>query len=595
MNKRKLNLSVKKFIVIFAVLVLVVTGVLFSIAFASMSNKNEEYIVSSDCVAYDQSGSRIALNSSSVISKAWNGDWILKDEDSKVYSLGKNTVVYDNNVVKIFGGGYQIINNSDVVELSDFNELDNLSDGGFFKLADRRYLITGSNISGNDESSPVKTTKYLYIVMDKSGNAMLLNDSTCLKTKNATVLDGINCTFDIANEELTIGENVIDCKSIIGSTNEYSNLTDPDVLRQRTTDFDSENPNEIVLDITGGAGGDGGTGGYGGIGGTGGAGGAGGDGGAGGHGGKGGVGNAPKVTDARKTMNIYGITASYTSAVISYNVNDPYGQLGDVYFKYKAIDSPNANAITLEQKQYVDIDGREVTLFNLEPGTKYELSFYNSVDEAKGFASSTQYFYTSDPAVSLKVSKITEDKFSCVVNYDKNFALSSCKVNVKVEKATPSNDLNDAYESIGEANILVNSALTDKGYTIEFDTSTALGHKSFSELGKTIVVSFVDAVYNGNDITEQLTSYTFTNPYAGMASWNRFVNECPKALQLTYTNANNPSSNVTNALDLGLTKEDVSAYLDKYNNYKNNDSYFVEWDKKDIGNTLANIVEYLNN
>lgn len=540
MNKRKLNSKVKKFIIIFAGLVVLVTGVFASIVLSSTSKDKEEYTVSVDCVAYDSTGSRVVLESPAKINKSWTGDWLLKDENSKVFNLGKNTVVYDNSMVKIFGGGYQILSETEVSELANYSELTNLSDGGFFKLADRRYLMTGSKIGGGDDS--IDTNKFLFIVMDKSGNALLLNDSTCVKTKNASTISGTSFVFDIANEILQLGNaSTINCKDIIGSTNEYSTLTDPDVIRGRSDENNGTNPDEITLNISGGDGGDGGLGGIGGIGGIGGDGGQGGLGGDGGSGGTGGRGIAPDVTEARKTMNIYSVDSNFTSATISYNVNDPYGQLGDVYFKCTpvVIESPTSNASTTvptAKTQYVDIDGSQTTIYDLWPGTKYKLDFYNTVSGATK-PQASQYFTTPEATAKIEASLLTEDSgLSLRVTYEKGLTFSDAKINLLGKKF---NTNAPGYESVIRNAITVSPKdASSVGFVVELNDFKE-GY-DLANLDETLIVVLENVTYNNKPIDVNCVK-NVTNNFAGKGDYQAFMENNQMVTRTTFDSYGNPS------------------------------------------------------
>ena len=59
--------------------------------------------------------------------------------------------------------------------LDNYTQVSNLNETGFFKLSDRKYLITGSRIW--DNVGLVDTSNYLFISLDDAGNARLLNDT----------------------------------------------------------------------------------------------------------------------------------------------------------------------------------------------------------------------------------------------------------------------------------------------------------------------------------------------------------------------------------------------------------------------------------
>lgn len=591
MNKRKLSGSVKKFIIIFSALVVVVAGILGVVAFTTMSSASEKLIVNSDCVAYNDVGTRIILDSSATISKSWTGEWILKDSKSQIHNLGKNTAVFDDNVLKILGGGYQIISESEINELSEFSELSNLSDSGFFKLADRTYLMTGSKIGG--DNNPISTSKYVLVVMDKTGNALLLNDETCVKTKSATILDGTGYRFDIANEELIFGEdNTVDCKKIIGSSNEYDPDTDVDILRAKAEKYAengyTKNPEEIVLDLSGGDGGDGGIGGFGGNGGTGGTGadggigGTGGNGGVGGQGGDGGIGKVPEVTDARKTMNLYGVTANYTSAIIRYNVNDPYGQLGDPYFNiYRQ--NPNTSNYDHIRTEYVDIDGSELVIFDLLPNTKYKIDFCQNMGATQSVVTS-QFFTTKTANLNLTVEEVDQEYMTCRVSYVEGLTFTGATLNI-VDKVAGSTA---GWSSTPFASAVVPiSASSIDGVVIKFDKNN--GWKNMDTKNNQIKLYFSNVTFGGQVIS--LTNeYIINNPFTGKVAWDTFAGEYSGMFVYTY----NPYAmgiNRTNADAANVPA--IKACITEYRNRFGQDGRCERnyWDSTDLIHTLAHIVK----
>ena len=578
MASRKLSSNVRKYIVIFAAVVLAVCGGFLSVIVMSSSQEKEVYYVSSDCVAYDKNGARILLSGGGKVYQSWNNEWVLKDDNSNVYSLGENTVLFDEGALKILGGGYQILNNNEVNELASYNEVTSLNDAGFFKLSDRKYLMVGSNIGGSEEA--VDTSKYLFIVMDKGGNALLLNDAVCLKTKNATALSGPNFNFDIPNEKLLLSDDtVVDCKSIIGSTNEYSTLYDPDIIRSRSSgnavEEDTSNPDEITLNISGGAGGDGGLGGIGGIGGFGGDGGNGGDGGLGGNGGNGGAGVAPKVTDARKTMNIYSISTTYNTATINYHVNDPFGQLGDVYFKYSSVGSSD------EQIRYVDIDGSQLTLYNLAPGKKYNIGFYSS--ESDSVPEASEYFYTPEATALITYEKLTEDSLTVRVKYDTGLTLSGGSLKLSYQKQDES-----GYET-GDFTTpsIPGSAATSEGGVVTFTNQTSASG-ILKNKGSKIKIEFVGCNIGGSPVQLPYVYY-ITNNYAGLGTWESYQKANPSIFNKQSSSGLFVYSNdavyyggkkvTTNADVVACFSKFEAAYIG-YLDSISADINFESWDKK---------------
>ena len=595
MASRKLSGSVRRYIIIFAAIVVAVSAGLGVLTVSLSSNSDESYIVSPNCVAYDKAGSRIMLAGEATVYKSWDDEWKIKDDEANVYSLGSSTVIYDDGSLKVFGGGYQILNQSEVEELGNYTEINSLSDSAFFKLSDRRYLVVGNPIGGDED--PVSTSKYLFIVMDKGGNALLLNDDVCVQTTKATILNGPNFNFDIPNEKLTLGDGTaVDCKSIIGSSNEYTTLSDPDIVRERirsTEGFEGEesNPDEITLDISGGAGGDGGLGGTGGIGGFGGDGGNGGGGGGGGNGGDGGAGVAPKVTDARKTMNVYSVSTTYNTATINYHVNDPYGQLGDVYFKYK-IEGSTEEGTT----RYADIDGTQLTLYNLKPGQKYSLEFYSSTSNGTPVAS--QYFYTPEATANITYKQLKEKELTVNVKYDSGLTLSKGTLRLSyMDKNESGYSTTDKYIDVQ----IPASAASSLGADVTFSNSNV----DFTKLGSKLKITFIDCEYAGQPINLSYAYYV-TNTYAGKNSWDSYIKANPMfasgAERKIFDHTEGTNYNVTFAPALtssnldstfGTVKNAYNDYI-KYSQTSGGNTYdpnFINWDK----NNNYEIMDLLNN
>ena len=73
----------------------------------------------------------------------------------------------------------------------------------------------------------------MIVELDRLGNATLNNNEVNVKTFTETSIITNDYVFDIANEVLIYGENKIDLKKIIGSTNEYESK---DILIDENTD-----------------------------------------------------------------------------------------------------------------------------------------------------------------------------------------------------------------------------------------------------------------------------------------------------------------------------------------------------------------------
>ncbi|MFI3238512.1 MAG: hypothetical protein R3Y47_10885 [Lachnospiraceae bacterium] len=599
-TKRKLNWRARRAVTILGVLVLTaLIGISYAVWYVIQS-QDAGYYVSASGVVYDSDDNRVVITSDSVISKSWTGDWEIKATDSTAYSIGEASAVYDVNKLMLFGGGYQIVGVDELVKLSEYHEITDVTQSGFYKLADRLYVMTGVQIS--DSENLISTSGYVYIVIDKSGNALLLNDSINVKTINATSITNTDMTFDIALEQLIIGANTIDCKQIIGSTNEYDESTDATLIRasaeERIENGITNNPDIITLDLSGGDGGNGGdggtggTGGTGGVGGTGGTGGDAGDGGIGGDGGTGGTGgtggdggtggSAPTVTDARITMNMYSVDPSYNSMTVIYSVSDPYGELGDVYFRIteESISSEDtddtANTEDTEVAEIIvaaDIDGTMTTIYGLNPDTRYKVEFCNGYT---GEAEAVQYVTTAAMDINVSVTSITESTMSIFIQFADGlyFTSGTCVLSYYTGIA-------NIYDSIYFFEIDVASAV--EGYT-------ELVSVDFADTNATTFNVSFDNMTTASGTYEVSSSDTFNNPYAGKTEWSNYYSTYFDLLilyQVTYDDDGNVEW--TN-----LTADNESTVNDAYDAYINLSSAAKTWAPSSLEADLEALVDYLD-
>lgn len=83
--------------------------------------------------------------------RSWNKGYNLVDDNKKEYSLGRQTVAYDPGAksLTVYGGGYRFYPDGTVERLDSRYEITDLSEPAFYKLTDRKYLMTGSGITDN--------------------------------------------------------------------------------------------------------------------------------------------------------------------------------------------------------------------------------------------------------------------------------------------------------------------------------------------------------------------------------------------------------------------------------------------------------------
>ena len=127
----------------------------FSVGVVSAANtQSEKYAVPAGGTVYDNSYAKIEIGSEGKIYRSWNKGYNLVDDNKKEYSLGRQTVAYDPGAksLTVYGGGYRFYPDGTVERLDSRYEITDLSEPAFYKLTDRKYLMTGSGITDNTGS-----------------------------------------------------------------------------------------------------------------------------------------------------------------------------------------------------------------------------------------------------------------------------------------------------------------------------------------------------------------------------------------------------------------------------------------------------------
>lgn len=277
---RKLSVSTKIAFGVLAALMAAMIGGMAFFASRTVAQKAADIVLKAGTVVYDNTYTPIKLTSDAVVSKTPSGSYELKVGSNSI-NLGQHTMAYSDSGVQFIGGGYRIGSEGMIEKVDQEVQYADKSEPAIYKLADRRYVMSGSTITDSDES--IAAQNYVYIVMDMVGNARVMSEDMSLKTTKPTTLVDGDIQFNIASEMADIKGQSVAMSELIGSSNTY----DPAVNKQVD---DPQTPDTIEVTVKGGSGGNGGIGGDGGQGGRGGVGGDGGNGGQGGIGGSGGAG-----------------------------------------------------------------------------------------------------------------------------------------------------------------------------------------------------------------------------------------------------------------------------------------------------------------
>ena len=446
-------------IVLVASLILII---IFSFFIAKViKNGKIEYFIDEGSILYDKDKNLIKLESESVLKIKWNDEYYLM-EDKNMYLLGTNSIIYNpsKDIMQLYGKYYEVTSGGeDNVIVYEDETVVRTTESKFLKIADRKYLIIDPVIK--TENGSLNTKNYLIVELDKMGNATLINNEVNLKTFEPTTIITSNFTFDIANEQLTISDQIIDLKKIIGSTNEYVKPED------KPSDGEDDNSSDNNTGNNDGNTSEGGNN-------------------------EGQIGgdnnnddeNIDDIIDKTKTTSIISVNPSVGNISIDYVIYDPLNEYESVFVEVR--DDNN----TLVSVGYFDKMNTNFIITGLKANITYNLTFkyvyYREgvrVEEKFDEASVT----VGKPSISLRVDKVTSKTIYYTVLLDKDYSLDTLTVNlvsdleaggqVNYSNTFDSNTLANKesvsgsfnYSNIGQFATLYINNVKFSGYPIDID------------------------------------------------------------------------------------------------------------------------------
>lgn len=450
--RREYNLKNKINFVVIGVLsiLIIIIFSLFIIKFVSI--KKVEYSLNKGTVLFDADYNKLNIDKSVIMKLKWNGNYYISSEDNDTI-LGRRVVAY-NELTKnldLYGKYYEILSNGEVNIDKDITNINTQSESKFYKLEDRKYLLVDRSIRSSDGA--LDTSNYLIVELDKQGNALLLNNEVHYKTLSETIINTSSYSFDVANEILSFGEDKIDLKQIIGSSNQYK-------------------PSDSSSDGTDGTDGTGGTGGNGGSGnGSGNGTGTGGNG-TGGNGGtatgdNGVINNGEDGEDVvikKKKTSVLSVVPSIDSISVDYFVYDPNDEYKSVYVIVS--DGVNSNTV------YLSKSNTNIILNGLKMGTKYNLKFMFSYLDSEGKMLSDSFseidvstVYPSYQVSLVKVSKVSNE-LSYRISLDSRYTIDKANVSLIIDDVvvdSKSVSVSENAKSVVDSFVLPN---IDKGSVV---------------------------------------------------------------------------------------------------------------------------------
>lgn len=435
--RREYNLKNKiNFIVIgvLSVLIIIIFS-LFIVKFISI--KKIEYSLDKGITIFDVDKNRVSIDKNTIMKLKWNGNYYLDYSDNEVI-LGRRVIAYNEftKTVDLYGKFYEINDNGEVNITKDVNSINTQGDSKFYKLEDRKYLLIDRVIKSSDGA--MDTSNYLIVELDKQGNALLLNNEVHYKTLSEAIINTSSYSFDVANEILKFGDNVIDLKEIIGSSNLYKPNDNSD-------DEGSSNDNNMGGNSGISIGGNAGNGGT-----------ATGDNGV-VNNGEDGEDVIDDIVVKNKKTSILSVNPSVDSISVDYLVYDPNDEYKSIYVEVRDGDSINT--------VYLSKSNTNVILNDLKINTKYNLKFMYSYldDTGKIVVDSFNEINVSTSYPSYQVSLVKLSKVSNELSY--RVSIDSRYI---IDKINVSLIIDDEIIDSKSVNVGLNNGVNPKNVTDSF-------------------------------------------------------------------------------------------------------------------------------
>ena len=402
MKLRKYDLRNKRSFLIVGIIAIILIVIFSFFIYKFIKIGNVEYKLDSGTVIMDNNNDSMVLKENATLKMKWTGNYYLKFDDSKKEEvLSPNVISYDDGKIYLYGKFFEVRNNDDIVITKDETKIDNISTPRFYKIEDRKYLLVSGSIISSD--GQISANDFLLVELDKSGNAKLTNNKVNLKTISKTTLVTSTYEFDINNELLKFGDDTIDLKKIIGTSNQYK-------------EDDSKGSGDGTEDGTGDGTGTGNGGGN--------------------ETGQTNTGNVVtpdskgevvnnkdnkdnKPDDTKKPQatvtSVVGVTASYNNINANYVIYDPYNNYTSTFVEVR-----NSSG-ALIKKVNMSKSGNSVILDNLDYNSTYTLLFKYSYTENGEEKYNTYYeetVNTKSPKYYITLNKVSN--ISKTVSYNVN-------------------------------------------------------------------------------------------------------------------------------------------------------------------------------
>lgn len=471
---RKMSAGNKTGFTIFTLIIISIIILLVIVLNKALAFEKEQYAVDKDIVTYNNDYEYVSLTSDGIIQKKWTGKYYLTEPETALsYDLGTSAVTYNKikNQINLYGTFFEVALDGEVTKKVKNTQISNMLDTKLYKIEDRKYLIISKEIS--NESGSLKAENYLMVVIDKSGNTLLLNNEIDVKTINAIILETDTFKFDVANEKLIYEKTTIDLKKIIGSTNEY---IEPEIKKEENEEGKGEgttinvggsssqsssnatinvggttvvnpNINSGAINSSGNI--------------------------SGGTANNNGSGNSNNQSNTNKTevvksVSLRSVTPGSTYIDVSYLITDPENKYQVVFLNING--GGNVENISLDKtKDFYRITG-------LMPNTDYTISLGYKIAKSDATVEEITEDILNVKTLklqgSLNIARVTEDKIYFNLKIDKNSNYDNAKLYIYVNN----------IEQDGYIQVDINQAISESGWTSSIERTEDMVGKITLEL-----------------------------------------------------------------------------------------------------------------
>ncbi|MCI8444616.1 MAG: hypothetical protein HFJ37_05670 [Clostridia bacterium] len=487
---RTLSAGNKKVFTIFAAIIVLIIGVLVVALSCVLTIDKEDYTIQANSIVFDKENNAMEVKENGTIYQKWDQNYYLK-MGKEEYALGKQAIVYlpNRNKVYVYGNTFEVQPKGEITKITKETEIGDLKRDRFFKLEDRKYLVVGAEIKNQTES--IRTKNYLMIQLDKSGNTLLSNQEVNMKTIKPMIITTSTYQFDVANEKLYFGEEEIDLKKIIGSSNEYKEvekqINDTEEEKKDIQQIEGNEPiqnnqnnkeNQNSGNNPNGANGSypshnkqdqinaGGNGQAGGI----------------------QVGNgqnqnqnqnqSQNKTPLSKSINLRGITPRSSSLDIQYAILDPENKYQTIILDIQG-DIQKTIALDKTQRNYI--------VTGLTPNSEYKVTLaYKEIltnNTVVDGIEDTMIVRTSKVSDSITITKMAQNRLYFTYKMDKNYVYESAKIGFYLDGAKQ-----------GEMDIDIQAAVSSQGWSTSIEYS----------YGNEMILKLENVRYEGKEIKRDL-------------------------------------------------------------------------------------------